>query len=44
VRVPIAARHSIFAEGGYMQGFQKNGGRRYSPSYVVLAAGWQVSL
>jgi hypothetical protein len=43
-RFPIGARHSVFAEGGYLHGFQKNGGHRYAPSYVVLAAGWQVSL
>ena len=44
VRVPIGVRHSVFAEGGYLRGFQKNDGGRYAPSYVVLAAGWQVSL
>jgi hypothetical protein len=43
VRIPIGARHSIFAEGGYMHGFQKDGGRDYAPSYVVLALGWQMS-
>jgi hypothetical protein len=44
LRVPIGARHSVFAEGGYMRGFQKNGGRRYAPSYVVVALGWQMAL
>jgi hypothetical protein len=43
-RIPIGVRHSIFAEAGYMRGFQKDGGRDYAPSYVVLAAGWQASL
>jgi hypothetical protein len=43
-RLPIGARHSIFVEAGYMRGFQKDGGREYAPSYVVLAAGWQASL
>jgi len=41
---PIGTRHSIFVEVGYMRGFQKDGGREYAPSYLVLAAGWQVSL
>jgi hypothetical protein len=44
LRIPTGTRHSFFAEGGYLRGFQKNGGRRYAPSYVVLAAGWQMSL
>lgn len=43
-RLPIGKRHSIFAEVGYMRGFQRNGGVDYAPSYLVLAAGWQVSL
>lgn len=43
-RVPIGARHSIFVEAGYMRGFQKDAGREYAPSYVVLAAGLQASL
>jgi hypothetical protein len=44
VRVPIRARHSVFAEVGCLRGFQKHGERRYAPSYLVLAAGWQMSL
>jgi hypothetical protein len=43
LRIPIGARHSIFAEGGYMHGFQKDGPRDYAPSYVVLAVGWQMA-
>jgi hypothetical protein len=43
MRIPLGARHSIFAEGGYMHGFQKDGGRDYAPSYVVVALGWQMS-
>jgi hypothetical protein len=43
-RVPIGARHSILVEVGYLRGFQKDGGRDYAPSYVVLAGGWQASL
>jgi hypothetical protein len=44
LRILTGTRHSIFAEGGYLHGFQKNGGARYAPSYVVLSAGWQMSL
>ena len=44
LRVRSGTRHSVFAEGGYQHGFQKNDGRTYAPSYVVLAAGWQMSL
>jgi hypothetical protein len=44
LRIPTGTRHSVFAEGGYLHGFQKNDGRRYAPSYLVLAAGWQMSL
>jgi hypothetical protein len=44
VRIPIGTRHSILGECGYMRGFQKNGSREYAPSYLVLAAGWQVAL
>jgi len=43
-RIPMGARHSIFAEVGYLRGFQKDGGRDYAPSYLVLACGWQASL
>jgi hypothetical protein len=44
LRIPTGTRHSVFAEGGYLHGFQKSDGHRYAPSYVVLAAGWQMSL
>ena len=44
LRIPTGTRHSVFAEGGYQRGFQKNDGRRYAPSYLVLSAGWQMSL
>ena len=44
LRVPIGTRHSVFAEGGYQHGFQRKDGRSYAPSYVVLAAGWQMAL
>lgn len=44
LRIRIGTRHSLFAEGGYQRGFQKNGESSYAPSYVVLAAGWQVSI
>jgi hypothetical protein len=44
LRVPVGSRHSVFAEGGYQHGFQKNDGGSYAPSYVVLAAGWQMAL
>jgi hypothetical protein len=44
LRIPTGTRHSVFAEGGYLHGFQKNDGGRYAPSYVVLSAGWQMSL
>jgi hypothetical protein len=43
-RVPLGPRHSLFAEAGYMRGFQKDGATNYAPSYIVLAAGWQMSL
>lgn len=43
-RVPVGGRHSLFAEAGYMRGFQMDGGYDYAPSYLVLAAGWQASL
>jgi hypothetical protein len=43
-RVPVTPRHSIFAEAGYMRGFQKDGDRSYAPSYLVVALGWQASL
>jgi hypothetical protein len=41
---PIGVRHSVFAHVGYMRGFQSRSGGDYAPSYLVLAAGWQVSL
>jgi hypothetical protein len=44
LRIFTGTRHSVFAEGGYLHGFQKNDGGRYAPSYVVLSAGWQMSL
>jgi hypothetical protein len=44
LRIHTGTRHSVFAEGGYLHGFQKNHEGRYSPRYVVLAAGWQMSL
>jgi hypothetical protein len=43
-RIPIVRRHSIVAEAGYMRGFQRSSDRNYSPSYLVLGLGWQVSL
>jgi hypothetical protein len=43
-RIPIVRRHSIIAEAGYMRGFQRSSDRSYSPSYLVLGLGWQVSL
>lgn len=43
-RAPIHGRHSLFAEAGYMHGFQKDGGRDFAPSYLVIAAGWQASM
>ncbi len=43
-RVPVTSRHSIFAEAGYMRGFQKDGEQTYAPSYLVVALGWQASL
>jgi hypothetical protein len=43
-RVPIHGRHSLFAEAGYMRGFQKDSGHDYAPSYVVIAAGWLASM
>jgi hypothetical protein len=42
VRVPVSRRNSILAEGGYLRGFQADGGRAYAPSYLVLALGWQL--
>ena len=42
--VPVTSRHSIFAEAGYVRGFQKDGARTYAPSYLVVALGWQASL
>jgi hypothetical protein len=44
LRVPISTHHSVFAEGGYLRGFQKDGDRSYAPSYLVVALGWQASL
>jgi len=44
LRIPTGTRHSVFAEGGYQHGFQKNDGHSYAPSYLVLSAGWQMSL
>jgi|GEM_PF-3086353 len=43
-RIPINARHCVLAAVGYMRGFQRSSGHDYAPSYLVLAAGWQVSL
>ena len=43
-RIPISARQSIFAEVGYMHGFQRDSEHDFAPSYVVIAAGWQASL
>jgi hypothetical protein len=43
-RLPIHGRHALFAEAGYMRGFQKDSGHDYASSYVVIAAGWQASL
>lgn len=43
-RVPLGQRCSVFAEFGYLRGFQSEGGNAYAPSYLVIAAGLQVSL
>jgi hypothetical protein len=43
-RVPVSPRHAVFAEAGYLRGFQKNGDQSYAPSYLVLALGWQAAL
>lgn len=43
-RIPLGQRHSVFAEFGYLRGFQSEGGNAYAPSYLVIAAGWQASL
>jgi hypothetical protein len=42
-RVPLGQRHSVFAEFGYLRGFQSEGGNAFAPSYLVVAAGWQAS-
>ena len=44
-RMPIGTRHSVLLEVGYMHGFQKRriGGADYAPSYLVVAAGWQMA-
>jgi len=44
LRIPTGTRHSVLAEGGYLHGFQKSDGSSYAPSYLVLSAGWQISL
>jgi hypothetical protein len=44
LRVPVSARNSLFAEGGYLQGFQSDSHGAYAPSYLVFAFGWQASL
>jgi hypothetical protein len=44
LRILTGTRHSVFAEAGYLHGLQKNDEGTYAPSYIVLAAGWQMSL
>ena len=43
VRVLLGLRQSILVEVGYLHGFQREGGTAYAPSYLVIAAGWQMS-
>ncbi len=42
LRFPVSKRNAIVAEGGYLQGFQSDGGRAYAPSYLVVALGWEL--
>jgi hypothetical protein len=44
LRFPVGAQHSVFAEGGYLHGFQMREGNRYAPRYLVLAMGWRMTL
>lgn len=44
LRVMVTPRHAVIAEAGYLHGFQKESGRSYAPSYLVIALGWQTSL
>jgi len=42
LRLKFAQRHAVFAELGYQRGFQRVEGQAYSPSYLIMGAGWQV--